>query len=96
MASGIGESVIDFGEFPGSNQVIVSVTGQSLITTESHVEAFFMAETTSDHTPADHAFADTLVDLTCGVPIAGTGFSIYATSWQKMQGTFKVRWVWTD
>jgi hypothetical protein len=55
-----------------------------------------MAESTSDHTTSDATYAAALIGLSCGVPTAGVGFPIYARSTEKLTGTFKVRWVWSD
>lgn len=95
MATGTGSAVVDFGT--GANEASVAVTGQSSITALSKVDAFIMADdTTSDHTASDHRYLACLAGLTCGTPTASTGFTIYATSTQKLQGTYQVRWVWAD
>lgn len=96
MATGQGTAVIDFGGFPGSNETFTNVTGLTTISATSKVEAYFMADTTSDHTQGDHMYAPLFISLTCGPPGAGIGFAIYARSTQKMQGTFQVRFVWAD
>ena len=95
MANATGSATIDFGT--GSNEASVSVTGQTAVLSTSKVDAFVMADdTTIDHTAQDHRYFAALSGLTCGTPIAGTGFTIYATSTQKLQGTYQVRWVWAD
>ena len=97
MASSVGTAVIDFGTFPGSNEASVVVAGQTNIQATSKVDAFIMGDdSTSDHTINDHRYAKLLMGLVCGTPVAGTGFTIYAKSLHKMQGTFAVRWVWID
>lgn len=97
MATGQGTETIDFGAFPGSNEASIAVTGQTGISGTSKAEAYVMADdTTSDHTAADHRYFSALVGLTCGTPSAGTGFTIYARSTEKIQGTFALRWVWAD
>lgn len=95
MAQGIGTTTVDFGA--GSNEASVSVTGQTGISATSKADAFVMADdTTVDHTASDHRYLAALAGLTCGTPTAGTGFTIYATSTQKLEGTYQVRWVWAD
>ena len=90
-----GSSIIDFGAFPGSNEASVVVIGQATITEASKVGAFIMGDdTTNDHTASDHRYLSTFIGLTCGTPFAGTGFTIYARSTEKLQGTFTVRWTW--
>ena len=97
MANATGTATIDFGAFPGANEASIAVTGQGTISGTSKAEAFIMADdTTSDHTAADHRYAAAFIGLTCGTPTAGTGFTIYARSIEKLQGTFALRWVWSD
>ena len=97
MATGQGTATINFGAFPGSNEASIAVTGQGSIGATSKVEAYMMADdTTADHTASDHRYAAALMGLTCGTPTAATGFTIYARSTEKLQGTFALRWVWAD
>jgi len=97
MAGGTGTAEIDFGSFPGSNEASVTVTGLSAISGTSKVEAFVMADdSTTGHTAGDHRYFAALCGLTCGAVVAGTGFTIYARSTEKLQGIFALRWVWSD
>ena len=97
MANSLGSATLDFGAFPGSSEASVDVTGQTGISGTSKAEAFIMGDDTStDHTASDHRYAAALIGLTCGTPIAGTGFTIYGRVLDKMQGQFTVRWVWAD
>ena len=97
MANGQGTSTIDFGAFPGANEASIAVTGQSSISATSKAEAYIMGDdTTTDHTANDHRYIPLFAEFTCGTPTAATGFTIYGRSADKMQGTFKLRWVWTD
>ena len=97
MATGTGTAIIDFGAFPGSNEASIAVTGQAAISATSKAEAYVMADdTTSYHTASDHRYFAALAGLTCGTPTAATGFTIYARSTEKLQGTFTLRWVWAD
>ena len=91
----IGQAEIDFGTFPGNNEISVAVTGQTAILNTSSVEAFLMADdTTTDHTASDHKWAAALIGLTCTTPTVGVGFTIHARCVEKLQGKFNVRWVW--
>ena len=93
----IGTATIDFGTEAGSNEASVAVTGQTTISPTSKCDAFIMADdTTGDHTASDHRYLAALAGFTCGTPTAGTGFTIYATSTQKLTGTYQLRWVWSD
>lgn len=97
MANATGTATIDFGAFPGSNEASIAVTGQTTISATSKCEAFIMGDdTTSDHTASDHKYLAALVGLSCGTPTLATGFTIYARSTEKLQGTFALRWVWSD
>ncbi len=97
MATGQGTATIDFGAFPGSNEASVAVTGQGAISATSKAEAYLMGDdTTADHTANDHRYGSALIGLTCGTPSAGAGFTIYARCLDRMQGTFKIRYVWAD
>lgn len=93
--SAVGTATIDFGAYPGSQEASVAVTGQTAILVGSSAEAWMMADTSSDHTAADHSYAALFIALTCGSVSAGTGFTIYARSEHQLQGTFTVRWVWS-
>lgn len=97
MSNAQGTATIDFGSAPGANEASIAVTGQSAVSVTSKAEAYIMADdTTTNHTASDHRYLAALAGLTCGTPTAATGFTIYATSLEKLTGTFKVRWVWTD
>ncbi len=97
MANGTGTATIDFGAAPGANEASVAVTGQASILTTSKASAYLMADdSTSDHTASDHRYAAMLMGLTCGTPTLATGFTIYARSPEKLQGTFALRFVWAD
>jgi len=97
MASGTGTAVLDYGNSPGSNEATVVITGLGTITSTSKVESFLMGDdSTGDHTAQDHRYASAFIGLTCGTPIDGVGFTIYGYSTQKLEKTYKVRWVWAD
>jgi hypothetical protein len=95
MASGVGSATLDFGAFPGSNEASVTFSDASVSTT-SGVEAYVMGgDTTADHTADDHKYFACFVGLSAS-PTNGVGGTIYARSEHKLQGTFKVRYVWAD
>lgn len=94
MASATGTATVDFGLAPGP-RTVATVTGQTGITAGSHVEAFFMADSTADHSDYEHQMAAMVVKLTCGNVVDGVGFDIVATSLVNMRGAFAVRWVWS-
>jgi hypothetical protein len=97
MANGTGTATLDFGAFPGSNEAAVLVLGQVSIGATAKAEAFVMGDDSSaDHSASDHRYLAALVGLTCGTPTAGSGFTIYARSTEKLQGSWTLRWVWAD
>ena len=92
-----GSATIDFGAYPGSSEASIIVTGQAAITGTSRVNAWIAGDDTSgSHTASDHRYVSTIMGLTCGTPSAGTGFTIHARALDKLQGTWTVRWVWSD
>lgn len=95
--SNTGTAILDFGAFPGSNEASVVVSGQAAIGATSKADAFVMGDdSTGDHTANDHRYFVALAGLSCGTPTAATGFTIYARSFEKLQGTYQVRWIWAD
>lgn len=94
MAGGTGTAELDFGSGAGSNEASVAVTGIAGITAGAKVEAFFMRDTSPDHSVGDHLYAAALVGLACGSVSAGVGFTIYARSLEKLTGRFTVNYVW--
>jgi hypothetical protein len=93
--SGTGSVILDFGPEPGSNEAVVTVS-DATIDASALAEAFYMADTTADHTSNDHTYAALITKLTCGAVTAGVGFTVYARSTEKMAGTFSIRWVWAS
>ena len=97
MASATGTATLNFGTHPGSNEASVVVTGQTGITGAAKADAFVMADdSTVDHTANDHKYFEVFASLSCGNPTAGSGFTIFARSTEKLTGTWAIRWVWVD
>lgn len=96
MASGMGTATLNFGASPGANETSVVVVDATISAT-SKCEAYIMADDTSaDHTANDHKYVGLFLALSCGTPIAATNFTIYGRSLEDLEGTFTVRYVWTD
>jgi hypothetical protein len=91
----VGSTEIDFGAFPGVNEISATVTGQSGIIAGSKILVSVSREATADHTVGDAAYAATLIGVSAGNISAATGFTIYARSIHKMQGKFVINWSWT-
>ncbi len=90
-----GTATVDFGAFPGSNEASVVITGKTEIVPTSFIDAFIMFEASTDHTENDHAYAELLMSVSCGTIVNAVGWTIYCRSEHKLQGTFKLRWVYT-
>ena len=92
--TGTGTAEIDFGAFPGSNEASVTAAAVG-VTTDTHVEAWVMgSDSTTDHTAADHKYFPVFAALTTA---PGTDeFTIYGRSQHKLQGAFKVHYVWAN
>jgi hypothetical protein len=92
-SSGVrGTAVLNFGATPGTNRVTTVVTGQSGILSTSVPTAFLTYASTATHNAEEHAIVP--MKLVCGSIIAGTGFTIYATTDWRLDGTFAVSWAW--
>ena len=97
MANGQGTATLAFGSFHGANEASIAVTGLGSISSTSKAEAYIMGDdTSSNHTAKDHKYFGQFVNLSCGTPTAGVGFTIYGRSQHKMQGNWSVRYVWSD
>jgi hypothetical protein len=88
-----GTAVLDFtSTYSEEASVVVPVAS---ILSGSHVEAFFMLESTAGNTVDDHDQAAVLCQLVCGNIVAGTSFTIYGRLKEGLaKDTFNVRWVW--
>lgn len=95
MASGTGTAILNFGLHPGRNEVSVFVSAPA-IGANSHAEAFFQLDTQGNHSTQDHLYAALLTRLVCSDISAGFGFVIWAVSIEKLEGQFKVHWVFAD
>jgi hypothetical protein len=92
-----GSAVIDFGSSPGKNSTTVVVTGQTYILSTSVINVFVMGDDTStEHTSNDHKYLQLFATFTAGTIVPGTGFTIYGTAREKLQGKFTVRFTWLN
>lgn len=90
-----GTTTINFGvaTIPWTVDASVDVTGQAAILSTSLVEAWIMAGTaTADHSEDEHMIED--IRLICGIPTAGTGFTIFGFTVTPVYGQYTVQWVW--
>ena len=87
-----GSVAIDFGATPGTNFVSVDVTGQATITGTSKVKAYKAIQATATHNEYEHIVVP--LNLSVGNIVAGTGFTVYATTDLRLDGTFNINWEW--
>jgi len=93
MATQVGTATIDFGSSPGSSYATVTVSGQTGVTSSTHVEAWLQGDATATHNAVEHL----IVPITLRVGDVTTGaFTIHATTDHRLTGTFTVHWVWSD
>jgi hypothetical protein len=101
MAFGTGVATVSFPvsaqagkPYIGSNEGKVTVTGIASIDANSSVEVFIMGnDSTTDHNAIEHEIID--LKLTVENIVPGTGFDIVAISSQRLDGDFKVHYVWS-
>lgn len=97
MGQGIGQVTLTFPADPqsgapvvGSNVAAVTVTGLTAFTDTDTVQAWLMADSTSDYNSYEHKLAP--LQIRVRNPITGVGFTIEAVSECRLQGTFNVRY----
>lgn len=85
-----GTATVNFGS-GGGNVATVAITGQTWVTSTSHIDAFLMGtDTTADHNADEHSIVNMTTRITSIT--AGTGFTIQAFSEWTLTGTFKLHW----
>lgn len=91
-----GQTIIDFGTFPGASDTFVDVTGQAGILSTSFVEAWLYPKDTIDHLADEHLVEN--IKIIAGNITAGTGFRIYGVNMggfnSRIYGKWTVNWVW--
>lgn len=89
-----GTATVDFRSSP-STTAVVTVSGQAAIKTTSQIALWFMASSSANNNPIQHQMAAAMITLIGGAIVAGTGFTIYATSTGGLAtGQFVVQWAW--
>jgi hypothetical protein len=89
-----GTSTVSFG-ITETNESHLVVTGQTGILAGSKVIASIGTTATADYTANDHKYLGAIgVTVTTGAVVAGTGFTIYVRSYQKLTGDISINWVY--
>lgn len=92
-----GTATVDFGVFPGNNEASVQVTGQGALGLTPKIKVFVNGDdSTADHSVSDHRYLPIFASFSAGNITAGQGFTIYCRSLEKLQGTFKLTWEWSN
>lgn len=96
-ASGVTTGVveIDFGNFPGSNEASVTVTGQTGFTSGNVSVTVHCLESTIDHTIQDHTYLDLIATFNVTNIVNNVGFTIVGRCLGKLQGKFKIKYTWS-
>ena len=90
----VGTATLSFGSFPGSNLATTTVTGQTNIKATSVINLQISAVATGSYTASDIKFLASQIELAYDTVVAGTGFTIYASSSQKLQGSITIDYTW--
>ena len=98
---GTGATTLTFAAAPqagapvvGSNSATSTITGLTDMTAAGSASALLMAsDSSADHNDAEHGMVD--MTLRCADFVAGVGFTIHASSPQRLDGAFTVRYAWS-
>lgn len=90
-----GSSNLNFGSIPGGNYAEVTITGQTGISSSSKIEVWLQSDSTSTHNEIEHQMLLLESSITFGNIINNVGFTIYAFSYLRLTGEFKVNWSWS-
>lgn len=90
-----GSSNLNFGSAPGGNYAEIDVTGQFGITTSSKINIWIQSSSTSTHNDIEHQMFLLESSITFGNIINNVGFTIYAFSYLRLTGEFKINWEWS-
>jgi len=98
---GTGVTTLTFASDPqsgapvvGSNTATATITGLTDITSGGSASALLMAsDSTASHNAYEHGLVR--VVLRCKDFVAGVGFTIHASSPDRLDGAFEVRYAWS-
>jgi hypothetical protein len=88
----VGTTTADFGSAPGTNNITITITGQTGILSTSAVKAYVYATATATHNIVEHTIVP--INIVCGNIVVGTGFDIYLSTDWRLTGTFTINWEW--
>lgn len=91
MATGTGETELDFGAAPGLDRITVAVA-RATVTVNTQVEAYLFPKATSDKSVDDH-IVDSITVYAHSIS-DGVGFSITGRADAGLlTGKYNVRWI---
>lgn len=89
-----GTSTVSFGATE-TNEAQLVVTGQTGILAGAKVVATIGTTATANYTSNDHKYLGSIgVSVTTGAVVAGTSFTIYVRSYQKLKGDISINWIY--
>jgi hypothetical protein len=93
LDSQAGSAILNWGASP-NDEASVAVTGQSAISSSAQCRAWLQGGGADN---ADQMLAGGRIQLTCGTPHAGVGFTINALSHEGFYtGQMAVQWQWNN
>ena len=89
-----GAATVSFGAAPGSSTAETVITGQASILSGSRIHAWVQG-TTADYNEYEHSLIlPQLLSFGVSDVVAGTGFTIQATTKERLTGDVAVKWEW--
>ena len=93
MASGMGNTTVDFGAAPGTNIVTASVSSLTGLTSSGYAEAWIRIAATADHNAYEHTVLAGHIAFSA---TPGTdSMTITAFSELRLTGLVSVNYVWS-
>lgn len=93
MAGAAGTATASFGS--GADRIVVTVSGQTGLTTAGHAEAWVSRDTTSDHSADEHELLARDARLVTEITGAGA-FDVAVVCESDWHGDFTIHWVWNN
>lgn len=97
-----GLATINFGAFPGEDEVTLDITGQTGFIATSAVEAWIQPKATADHSLDEHRIEEIEVkaayqaDGTIRIYGRWTGDGPRSLNGNLLYGQWSIGWVWTN
>ena len=95
MATTTGDVTASFGAVPGTDYIVINITGQTgILAATSKVDAWKKIVATANHNIEDVVISH--FEVFAGNIIDGVGFTIYVISRMgRLTGDYNISWVWS-